>query len=71
MTVLRNPQHGEIIKEQFLKEIDMSQNQQGYALSVPSNQIHAIVNGTGHVMAEQSPLPHSHPFQSTIPVPLQ
>jgi addiction module HigA family antidote len=49
---LRNPHPGEILKEEFLREIGMSQNQLARALGVPGNRIHAIVNGTRSVTAE-------------------
>ena len=35
MGQLRNPHPGEIIKEEFLNEIGMSQNQLGHAIGVP------------------------------------
>lgn len=47
-----NPHPGEILKEEFLKEIGMSQNQLGHALGVPSNRIHAIVNGGRSITAD-------------------
>ena len=40
MTMLRNPHPGEILKEEFLGVIRMSQNQLSHALGVPSNRIH-------------------------------
>ena len=46
MTQLRNPHPGEILKEEFLNEIGMSQNQLAHAIGVPGNRIHAIVNAT-------------------------
>jgi hypothetical protein len=46
MGQIRNPHPGEILKEEFLNEIGMSQNQLAYALGVPGNRIHSIVNGT-------------------------
>ena len=45
MAKLRNPHPGEILKEEFLKELGMSQNQLGRAIGVPGNRIHALVNG--------------------------
>ena len=50
--LLHNPKVGEIIKEEFLEEISMSQNALAKAISVPSNRIHAIVNGTRRVTAD-------------------
>ena len=52
MTNLRNPHPGEILKEEFLGEIGMSQNQLGHRCGVPANRIHAIVNGTRDVTAD-------------------
>ncbi len=44
--LLDNPKVGEILKEEFLEEIGMSQNALAKAIAVPSNRIHAIVNRT-------------------------
>lgn len=52
MTALNNPHPGEILKEEFLNEIKMSQNQLGHAINVPPNRIHAIVNGTRDITAD-------------------
>jgi addiction module HigA family antidote len=52
MGQLRNPHPGEILKEEFLSEIGMSQNQLAHAIGVPGNRIHAIVNGTRDVTAD-------------------
>jgi addiction module HigA family antidote len=52
MTVLHNPHPGEILREEFLNEIGMSQNQLGHAIGVPPNRIHAIVNGTRDITAD-------------------
>ncbi len=50
--LLNNPKVGEILKEEFLEEIGMSQNALAKAIAVPSNRIHAIVNGTRRVTAD-------------------
>ena len=50
--LLHNPKVGEILKEEFLEEIGMSQNALAKAIGVPSNRIHAIVNGTRRVTAD-------------------
>jgi antitoxin HigA-1 len=50
--LLKNPTAGEILKEEFLEEIGMSQNALAKAISVPPNRIHAIVNGTRRVTAD-------------------
>ena len=52
MRQLRNPHPGEILKEEFLREIGMSQNQLAHALGVPPHRIHAIVNGTRDITAD-------------------
>jgi addiction module HigA family antidote len=52
MGQLRNPHPGEILKEEFLNEIDMSQNRLAHAIGVPGNRIHAIVNGTRDITAD-------------------
>ena len=49
---LKNPHPGEILKYEFLDEIDMSQNTLAKAIGVPANRIHAIVNGTRDVTAD-------------------
>jgi addiction module HigA family antidote len=50
--LLDNPMVGEILKEEFLEEISMSQNALAKAIGVPSNRIHAIVNGTRRITAD-------------------
>jgi addiction module HigA family antidote len=52
MAQLHNPHPGEILKHEFLAEIDMSQNQLAHAIGVPGNRIHAIVNGTRDITAD-------------------
>jgi antitoxin HigA-1 len=49
---LHNPHPGEILKEEFLNEIGMSQNQLAQAIGVPGNRIHAIVKGTRDITAD-------------------
>ena len=49
---LRNPHPGEILKEEFLAEIGMSQNQLARAIGVPGNRVHAIINGTRDITAD-------------------
>lgn len=49
---LCNPHPGEILKEEFLNEIGISQNHLARALGVPGNRIHAIVNGARSITAE-------------------
>ena len=52
MGQLNNPHPGEILKEEFLTEIGLSQNQLAQAIGVPGNRIHAIVNGTRNITAD-------------------
>jgi antitoxin HigA-1 len=52
MGELRNPHPGEILKEEFLSEISMSQNQLAQAIGVPGNRIHAIVSGNRDISAD-------------------
>lgn len=52
MGQLRNPHPGEILKEEFLREIGISQNQLAHAVGVPGNRIHAIVNGARDITAD-------------------
>src|SRR3984885_3813966 len=52
MAQLHNPHPGEILKEEFLTEIGMSQNQLAQAIGVPGNRIHAIVNGTRDITGD-------------------
>ena len=42
MARLRNPHPGEILREEFLNAIGMSQNQLAHIIGVPGNRIHAI-----------------------------
>jgi antitoxin HigA-1 len=49
---LQNPHPGVILKEEFLDEIGLSQNQLAQAIGVPGNRIHAIVNGTRSITAD-------------------
>ena len=52
MRQLHNPHPGEILKEEFLTEIGVSQNQLAQAIGVPGNRIHSIVNGTRDITAD-------------------
>jgi antitoxin HigA-1 len=52
MAQIRNPHPGEILKQEFLNEIGMSQNRLARAIGVPGNRIHAIVNGSRDVTAD-------------------
>ena len=52
MAQLRNPHPGEILKEEFLNAIGLSQNKLAEAIGVPGNRIHAIVKGTRDITAD-------------------
>ena len=52
MTELHNPHPGEILKEEFLNETGLSQNQLARAIAVPANRIHAIVKGARDISAD-------------------
>jgi antitoxin HigA-1 len=52
MGQIHNPHPGEILKEGFLNELGMSQNQLAHAIGVPGNRIHAIVNGTRDITGD-------------------
>ena len=52
MRAAHNPHPGEILKAEFLEEVGLSQNQLARAIGVPSNRIHAIVNGTRGITAD-------------------
>ena len=43
--LLKNPHPGDILKYEFLDEIDISQNALARAIGVPANRIHSIVKG--------------------------
>src|SRR4030095_14628170 len=49
---LHNPHVGEILKFEFLDELNISQNALAKAINVPANQIHAIVRGERSVTAD-------------------
>lgn len=49
---LHNPHAGEILKEEFLAPLNLSQNTLAKAIDVPPNRIHAIVNGTRRITAD-------------------
>jgi addiction module HigA family antidote len=49
--LLHNPHAGEILKEDFLKPLDISQNALAKAIGVPPNRIHAIIRGIRRITA--------------------
>ena len=50
--LIKNPHVGEILKEEFLVPLSLSQNALAKAIVVPPNRIHAIVKGTRHITAD-------------------
>lgn len=50
--MLKNPTAGEILKQEFLEEIGMSQNSLAHAINVPPNRIHSIIKGTRSITAD-------------------
>jgi addiction module HigA family antidote len=50
--LIKNPHAGEILKEEFLVPLSLSQNALAKAIAVPPNRIHAIVKGTRHITAD-------------------
>jgi antitoxin HigA-1 len=49
--LLHNPHAGEILKEEFLNPLAMSQNALAKAINVPPNRIHAIIRGIRKITA--------------------
>lgn len=49
--LLHNPHAGEILKEEFLKPLNVSQNALAKSIGVPSNRVHAIIRGLRRVAA--------------------
>jgi addiction module HigA family antidote len=49
---LHNPHVGEILKFEFLDELNISQNALARAIDVPANRIHAIVRGERGITAD-------------------
>ena len=48
---LHNPHAGEILKEEFLEPLNMSQNALAKSIDVPSNRVHAIIRGLRRITA--------------------
>ena len=51
-SLLKNPRPSEILKQEFLEEIGMSQNQLAHAIGGPPNRIHDIVRGRRNITAD-------------------
>ncbi len=52
MALLKNPHPGEILKEEFITPLNISQNHVADALGIPRNRIHLIISGTRSVTAD-------------------
>ncbi|MGI0483772.1 HigA family addiction module antitoxin [Geminocystis sp. CENA526] len=52
LELIKNPHAGEILKQEFLEELGMSQNALARAINVPSNRIHAIIKGERNITAD-------------------
>ena len=52
MTHLTNPHPGEILQEDFLEPLGLSQNALAQAIDVPSNRINALVRGQRGITAD-------------------
>ena len=50
--LLKNPHAGDVLKAEFLDELNLSQNSLAKSIGVPANRISAIVNGTRRVTAD-------------------
>ncbi len=49
---LHNSHAGEILKTEFLKPLNISQNELGRQIKVPENRVHTIVNGQRRITAD-------------------
>ncbi len=49
---LHNPHAGEILKTEFLEEIEISQNALAIAIDVPSSRIYDVVRGRRNINAD-------------------
>ncbi|MCK6418320.1 MAG: HigA family addiction module antitoxin [Alphaproteobacteria bacterium] len=50
--LLKNPHPGDILKEEFLDELDLSQNALAQAIAVPANRINEIIRGRRGITAD-------------------
>lgn len=50
--LIKNPHVGDILKYEFLDELEMSQNALARAIHVPPNRIHAIIKGDRGITAD-------------------
>ncbi len=49
---LKNPHPGEILQEEFLEQLGLSQNALAQAIGVPSNRINELVRGRRGITAD-------------------
>ncbi len=49
---LKNPHPGEILEEEFLKPLGLSQNRLAQAIGVPANRINGIIRGSRGITAD-------------------
>ncbi len=49
---LKNPHPGEILQEEFLEPLDLSQNALAQAIGVPANRINEIIRGRRGITAD-------------------
>lgn len=52
MTQLKNPHPGEILQEEFLEPLGLSQNALAKAIGVPANRINEIIRGRRGITAD-------------------
>lgn len=52
MTLLKNPHPGEILKEEFLAPLSISQNALANAIGVPANRINEVIRGRRGITAD-------------------
>lgn len=50
--LIHNSHTGEILKEEFLRPLNMSQNALAKAIFVPANRIHQIIRGERRITAD-------------------
>ncbi len=50
--LLKNPHPGEILKEEFLEPLELSQNALAQAIGVPANRINEIIRGRRGISAD-------------------
>lgn len=50
--LLKNPRPGEILQEEFLEPLGLSQNALAQAISVPANRINEIIRGRRGITAD-------------------